>query len=281
MNDNAGVVAAGLGVGINRNLTRIRGDNAEVAAQLKNLHRIAVQDKRDATREKAAKELVFRVHTRLTTLPSRAVSANLYYQVQRLAREVYENGISSESFGAFQDKDFFCNVESELHRLNKAIDGGLPPATKAHILELNDWYKFYRLAYAVATADAAADAKSMEQKQMTWWSRVMLSLGVGDIGLARGRQREMDFLKKQRASLAATMCDITSVPDATRAYFASHCENRLGKLQEILEYVQALCEFLGVSPDLLPDVPELKWLQLCLDVVPPWPQKHATHARQL
>lgn len=364
LNDNAGVVAVGLGVGVNRNLTRIRSENAKVAAQLKNLHRHAVREKREALREQEAKEVVFKIHTQLRDPCSSEISVNLYYQIRSWGNEIHKKGISSESFKSFQDKEFFRTVQSELQRLMQAIDGALPYDTKMQVAEFDEWHTFYLVAYAVAKVDEKIalqkDPSSCLSDDVVAWvisefksetgidvshdtdtlerikaeavkARMKLSstpeyqinlpfiaanssgpkhfkktltptklknftdnrsartLAKGqslltslfaklrvsnvDASLSRTKDRRSQFLQEQRALLAETMSAIGAVPEATRAFFAGTSCERLSKLDEVRDYVQALCDFLGVNPCLLPEVPELKWLQLTMDVAPSWPPK--------
>jgi hypothetical protein len=365
LNDNAGVVAAGLGVGINRNLTRLRAENAKAAAQLKNIHRHAVRERREAVREKEAKEIVFNIHSQVSEpLRSSEVSVNLYYQVRSWANEVSKHGISSESFKSFQDKEFFRSTQSELQRLMQAIDAALPYDTKVQVAEFDEWYTFYLIAYAVAKVDAQiepqvdssthpddnivawvisefksdtridlsqkpdaierikAEAAKARQaltstpeyqinlafitadssgpkhfnKTLTpsklskftndhssrsisngesFWNSLFSKFKAAkvDDSPSRHEQRRSKFLHEQRGLLVETMSVIGAVPEATRAYFAATSSDRMSKLDEVRDYVRALGEFLGVNPSLLPEVPELKWLKLTLDVAPPWPPK--------
>jgi hypothetical protein len=364
LNDNAGVVAAGLGVGINRNLTRLRAENAKTAEQLKNIHRHAVRERREELREKEAKEIVFNIHSQLSELRSSEISVNLYYQVRNWASEVSKHGISSESFKSLQDKEFFRSVQSELQRLMQAIDAALPYDTKVQVAEFDEWYTFYLIAYAVARVDAqnepqehssphpaddivawvisefksdtgidlsqkpdaierikveAAKARealsstpeyrinlpfitadssgpkhfnktltpcklrdctdnnssrSVSRGKSFWnslFSRERASEDKVDASLSRQQQRRSNFLQEQRSLLAEAMSAISAVPEATREYFSATSRDRMSKLDEVRDYVRALSDFLGVNPSLLPEVPELKWLKLTLDVAPPWP----------
>jgi hypothetical protein len=188
LNDNAGVVTAGVGLAVDRNITATNRSLTALRSELGNLQQKFAQEQKKEARENLNRDMLFQINQQVESMASSEPSSDQYFELYRVSEELRQLGFTSATFTSLQDKSYLSAVSASIDNAIKRCLESLSEETQSLVTDAVAWSNLLKWGSSIAQLDREISQTHETEEEARRW-------------LATLEKSEPDFFSNRRESI--------------------------------------------------------------------------------